>query len=240
MREGRGPKRLDRLLAGWSGDEHLARLDVPHVGRPYQIEGARLGAHDRGVAQTPESQRTEAMGIPNGDQLVLGHHRERERPAHLRKRFDDGAFRRGRFRSRVQMKNDFGIGRGLEDGALTDHLVFQLGRIDEVAVVADGNLAVGAVNHERAGVAEPAPARRRVPHVADGHRSDEAAERHFVERVVDVRHGARHVDLTAVRRGDTCALLPAVLQRVQAKVGHVGRFGVTEDAKDAALLMKLV
>ena len=36
------------------------------------------------------------------------------------------------------------------------------------------------------------------------------------------------------------ALLAAVLQRVQAEVGHVGRFGVAEDAEDAALVFEFV
>ena len=39
---------------------------------------------------------------------------------------------------------------------------------------------------------------------------------------------------------DAGALLAAVLQRVEAEVGEVGRLGMTEDAEDAALVLELV
>src|SRR5258706_2221453 len=137
------------------------------------------------------------------------------------------------------MQDDLGIRRRLEDGAIANHLLFELGRIDEIAVVADRNLAVGAIDYERTGIDEQPPAGRRVPHVADGHRSDEAAERDLVKRLVDVGHLARDVDLTPVRRRDAGALLAAMLERVEAEVRHVGGFGVTEDAKDPAFFVKL-
>ena len=50
----------------------------------------------------------------------------------------------------------------------------------------------------------------------------------------------RDADLRAVGRGDAGALLPAVLQRVEPEVGHVGRFGMAEDAEDAALVLEFV
>ena len=61
-----------------------------------------------------------------------------------------------------------------------------------------------------------------------------------VERLGDVAHRPRDADLLAVGSGDAGALLPAVLQRVQAEVGHVGRLGVAEDAEDAALFPEFV
>ena len=47
----------------------------------------------------------------------------------------------------------------------------------------------------------------------------------------------RDADLLAIRRGDARAFLTAMLQRVQPQVGHVGRFGMTEDAKDSTFLL---
>ena len=46
--------------------------------------------------------------------------------------------------------------------------------------------------------------------------------------------------LLAVGGGDAGALLPAVLQRVEAEVGEVGGLGVPEDAEDAALVFEFV
>ena len=48
------------------------------------------------------------------------------------------------------------------------------------------------------------------------------------------------VELLAVARDDAGRLLPAVLQRVQAEVGHVRGLGVAEDAEDAALVVEVV
>ena len=39
---------------------------------------------------------------------------------------------------------------------------------------------------------------------------------------------------------DAGALLPAMLQRVEAEVGQVGRFGMAEDAEDAALVFEFI
>ena len=66
------------------------------------------------------------------------------------------------------MKDDFGVAAGLEDRAAADQLVAQLARVDEVAVVADGDLAVRAVDEERLGVLELALAGGRIARVADG------------------------------------------------------------------------
>ena len=50
----------------------------------------------------------------------------------------------------------------------------------------------------------------------------------------------RHAHLLAVRGRDAGAFLTTVLQRVQTEVGHVRRFGMTEDAEDAALVLEFV
>ena len=44
----------------------------------------------------------------------------------------------------------------------------------------------------------------------------------------------------AVRGGNARALLPPVLQGVQAEIGHVGRFGMAEDAENTALVFEFV
>ena len=60
------------------------------------------------------------------------------------------------------------------------------------------------------------------------------------EGVLHEAHRAVRVELLAVARDDAGRLLPAVLERVQAEVRHVGRLGVAEDAEDAALVVKVI
>ena len=102
------------------------------------------------------------------------------------------------------------------------------------------DLPVRAVDQDRLRVGELALAGRRIAHVADGQRPGQLRQRLAVEDVGDVAHRPRDAHLLAVGRGDAGALLAAVLQRVEAEVGHVGRFGMAEDAEDAALVLEFI
>ena len=62
----------------------------------------------------------------------------------------------------------------------------------------------------------------------------------FVERICDVPHRARQVQPVLVRRRDPGALLTPMLERVEAEIGHVGRFGVPVDPEDATFVFELV
>src|SRR5262245_56189079 len=62
----------------------------------------------------------------------------------------------------------------------------------------------------------------------------------LVEDVRDVPHLARDAHLLAVGGGDAGALLAPVLQRVETEIGHVGGFGMAENAEDAAFFPELV
>ena len=73
-----------------------------------------------------------------------------------------------------------------------------------------------------------------VADVADGDASGEAPELVLGEGVLHQAHRAVGVERLAVAGHDAARLLPAVLERVQPEVGHVGGLGVTEDAEDAA------
>ena len=88
---------------------------------------------------------------------------------------------------------------------------------------------------------EPALAGRRVARVADraGGRAGLRASRSLKASATwPIARDTRM--LLAVGGGDAGALLPAVLQRVEAEVGEVRRLGVAEDAEDAALVLELV
>jgi hypothetical protein len=74
--------------------------------------------------------------------------------------------------------------------------------------------------------------------VPDGETAFELRQRFAVENVRDVAHFPPQPDEIAVGSGDARALLAAVLQRVESEVGHVGGFGMPEDAEHAAFVLE--
>ena len=150
---GRG-ERLERSQPVRAHDHDLAGLDVAHVGRADQIERAGFGADHPRVAEPADRQRPESVRIADADQPILRHHHERERAAHLRDGVDDGRFGTFFARAREQVDDHFGVAAGLKDRALADQRVAQLAGVDEVAVVADRELTVHAVDDDRLGVEE--------------------------------------------------------------------------------------
>jgi hypothetical protein len=122
----------------------------------------------------------------------------------------------------------------LEDGSAGFELVPELVGVGQVAVVADGQRAARVVDGEGLGVLDVGAPGGRVADVADGDAPGELGELVLREGVLHEAHRAVRVERLAVGRDDAARLLPAVLERVQTEVGHVGRLGMTEDAEDAA------
>jgi hypothetical protein len=53
-------------------------------------------------------------------------------------------------------------------------------------------------------------------------------------------HGAVQVEFGAIARNDASGFLAAMLQRIEAEIGEVGGFGMTEDAEDTALVVEVI
>ena len=138
------------------------------------------------------------------------------------------------------MKDDFGVAARLKDRSLADEIVAQAVGVHEVPVVADADLTVRAVDEKRLRVGQAAFAGGRIADVSDRGAPRQFGQRRAVEDVRNVSHLLVHADPLAVRRRDAGALLAAMLQRIEAQIGHVRRFGVTEDAEHAAFVFELV
>src|SRR5215510_15946478 len=108
------------------------------------------------------------------------------------------------------MKNRLRVAVRLKDGSLVDEVVAQFSGVDEVPVMADGDLSMRAIDEDRLRVRQFALAGGRVPHVPDGQLTAEVRERLAVEGVRHITHGPGNSDLFAVRRGNASALLAAM------------------------------
>ena len=162
-----------------------------------------------GVAEPAERERPEPVRIAHGDQPVPRQHHERERALHLRDRLDDRVLDARGPRPRVEVQDHLGVAArsGRSSPAATSSSRSSRG-VDEVAVVADGDLAVRAVDQDRLRVGELALAGRRVAHVADRDRPGQLRER-LARRRRRRRSPSRARRAPARRRRPRCRRSPA-------------------------------
>ena len=125
--------------------------------------------------------------------------------------------------------------------ALALHALADLARVDDVAVVAQRQLALDALQQQRLGVAGAGGAGGRVARVPDGGDAVQGAQRTLVEDLRDEAHAGAQPQPGAVTGADAGALLAAVLQRVEAIEGEAGDIEIgRENAEHAAGFPHLV
>ena len=221
-------------LAGQPHD--LARLDVALVLRADQVEGAGLGGdHGRALADA-QRQRADAVGIAGGEDALAGEDHDRVRAADLQQRLRDRP-RQGRgLRAGDQVQDHLGVRGRREERAARLERGADLARVDEVAVVAQGQRPAAGGEDDRLGVDQQRGAGRGVADVADRRLAGKAREPGLVEDVGDVAHLPLDVDLAVVERGDAGRLLAPVLEGVETEVGEVGGILRIADAEDAAFV----
>ena len=135
-----------------------------------------------------------------------------------------------------QMDNDFAVAGRLKNRALFLQFGPQPRCVGQIAVVADGDLAAGAVDDQRLGVLDVGAARGGVADVADGQMPGQRAENVFVEHLSDQPHTPVGTQVHAIRRGDAGAFLPAVLERVQSVVRQFRCIRMTVNAEQATIM----
>ena len=119
-------------------------------------------------------------------------------------------------------------------------LVRMAGRVDEVAVVGDGQRAARVIDEQRLRVAQVGDAGGGVAVVADRQASGQARQAVLGKHVVDPPHADLGLHGFAVRRHDAGAFLAAVLQGIEPQVGQLGGLGRTVDADDGAFVVKFI
>src|SRR5688572_17931753 len=141
---------LDRALAVGADDQQLTGFDIAHVGGADQVERAGFrGDRPTAVTNAAKRERPEAVGVARRNQAVFRDQREREGAGDLRHRLDQRILHRASLRPRVQVQHHLGVAVGLEDRAGANEAIAHFDGVDQVAVVADADLAVHAVDQDR-------------------------------------------------------------------------------------------
>src|SRR6478752_5902237 len=244
---GLGRRELVRAQAVLVDDDELAGLDLADDGRADRLQGCGLGRDDPATLEAAEREGTHAPRVAGGIQRRLVHEDEGERALELGQQLEGGLLGRAVLVGREQRRDERGVG-GVAAGELAgdagaaEVLVdegLELDRVDEVAVVGQGQRAVAGAAKGRLRVLPRRAAGRGVAGVADRDVAAERAERGLVE---DLRHEA-HVlvdeDLLAVTGRDAGRLLPAVLQRIEPEVRQLRDvLSGSPDAEDPAGVLR--
>ena len=139
-----------------------------------------------------------------------------------------------------ELDDDLGVGGGLEVGAVALEAGAEVAEVDQVAVVGDGDEALGGVDADGLGVEQRRVAGGGVAGVADGHVAGELGE-HFVgEDFRDQAHALDVGEMLAVGGGDAGRFLAAMLEGVEAEIGLARGVGMAVDGDDAAFFAELV
>ena len=123
----------------------------------------------------PMTQRTEAARIANRIHFIARQQHQRVRAFHLIQRIGNRAGKISRRASRDQMHDHFGVARGLKNRAAMFEPPAHFERVGQVAVVAERDFALIAIDHHRLRVHQRGVARSGIARVADCGRTREGA-----------------------------------------------------------------
>jgi hypothetical protein len=139
-----------------------------------------------------------------------------------------------------QMNDYFRIARALENGAAMFEPAPNFQRIRQVAVVAQRQLAFIAIDYHRLRVHQRRVAGGGITCVPDGDFSGKLRYHVGCENLLHVAKAFVHVDIRAIGGSDAGGFLSAMLQRVEAEIGHLRSFGMAEYPEDAAMIVEVI
>ena len=146
---------------------------------------------------------------------MLGHDQVGETAVHGVERLLELVHERGLGGTADEVHQHFGIGVRVENRALVLEFAAQRGAVGQIAVVAQGHIAVMETEDERLDVVAAAGTGRGVTHVTDGVASFKPLNFAFVAEHLSEQAFAAVADQVAVVvRHDAGAFLPAMLQSV--------------------------
>ena len=222
--------------------DHLARLDVAHIGGADDVQGAGFRRKDIGAVQLAQHQRAHPIGITHADQLLGGQRHQRKGAFHLAQRVNQLVHDPVLGRARHQMNDGLGVGGALEDRALPHQLGAQGVGVGQVAIVRDRKPAARQVGEHGLDIGGAAAAGGGIAVVADGEAALQISGggRIAAKHIAHQAHVTFSVEMAVLERDDAAGFLAAMLQGVQAQHRQRAGIGLVENAEHTAFLMQRV
>ena len=187
--------------------------------------------------EAAQDQGPKAVRIARRDQGVVTEHDHGEAALHPGERIDQSLLQTRLTGARQQVHHHLAVAAGAEDRAAAFELSANRPGVHQVSVVGEGDGASVRVRAEGLGVSEQTPPGGGIANVADRVTAGKLGEIPLVEHVRDETHGAVNGVLATLRGADSGALLPPVLERVEAQVGDFRGLRVPVDAENSALVL---
>ena len=198
----------DRFDPAARNPHHLAGLHFANVFRIDQIERARFRRRHPRAVEAAQNQRTETARIANRVHFIAREHQQRIRAFHLAQRVGDRAGKISRGAARDQMHDHFGVACRLENRAAMFELAAHFDRVRQVAVVAQRELALVAIDHHGLRVDQDVVARGGIARVADRGASWQVRDHVRRENLLHVSQRFVHVHVrphrTEAMPADSC------------------------------------
>ena len=233
-------------LDAFRGDnDDLSGQQVPLKHGAHRVQRAGFGGKDDPSVLPPaHAQGPEAVGVPGGDELCGRGDDQRIGPLDPVHGGGDSGLDGAAAQPFLNddIGNDFGVGAGVEDGALLFQLVPQLHGVGQVAVVGKSHAALVMVDDQGLDVALVVRTGGGVAHVA--HHNVAQAQRGQMlrgEHLVDQARVPVRGEHAVIVDDDAGALLAPVLEGKKAVIGEGGQVRglVGKDAKDAAFFVNV-
>ena len=235
-----GLDRLPGLDAALAERDQLAGLDLAQQLGADDVERAALGGDHVAVLELPRQSGRTPAGSRKATTPVVGHDDRRvgARSRCMTSATASSIRSAGSEEISAAMISESEVDRNLTP--CSRQLVVELDRVDQVAVVGEGDRAA-VVPVDGLGVLPAAAAGGRVAHVPDRHVAGERPQAALVEDLGDQAEVALGGDVAALAGRDAGRFLAAVLEREEREVGEPGDVVLGRvDAEDAALVARAV
>src|SRR6185369_15097655 len=145
-------READGFDAAARNADHFSGLDFADVLRVEEVKGAGFAGDQPGIAEFAEIKRAEASRVAYGVEFVGCQDEEGVGAFDLIQGVAQRAGKIASLRACEEVHDDFGVAIGLEDRAAMFEFAAPLGGVGEIAVVAQRDFALVAVDHDRLGV----------------------------------------------------------------------------------------
>src|ERR1700722_9893449 len=138
------------------------------------------------------------------------------------------------------MHDHFRIAVSLKNGATMFQLAAPFRGVGQVAVVAQRDFALVAIDHDGLRVEQCFVARGRISSMTDRGSPWKSCQHRGLKNLFHLAHGAVKMQFVAIARNYPGRFLAAVLQSIQTEIREVGGFRMAKDAEYSAFIVEMI